>query len=175
MQRGFTLLELMTVIVVIGILITMLVPTFRALQAKAERANCAANLRSLYVGATSYLQQHQHWPQIATTDIRKPSYAKAWVAALRPYGLSEKNWVCPTIQRELREPDLTKPGQERIDYMATPFDDNPRTPHKYPTHPWFAERGNMHGEGNLVIFANGQVKSLNDVLKDPAYRSVQPF
>jgi len=53
-----------------------------------------------------------------------------------------------------------------FDYIATPFDDKPTTPHEWPTQTWFAEVGNMHGHGNLIIFTDGSISELNTVIKN---------
>ena len=165
---GFTLLELMTVFVVIAILVAMLLPAFDHLKSRAERAACMNNLKSLYVSADAYLQSQGHWPQIPANLIQGDSkeYARLWHEALQPYGLSPKNWICPSVQRTTKNPDYLKPENLRVDYIATPFDDNPIIPRKYPTHPWFAERGDVHGDGNLVVFTNGQIKSLSEIVRD---------
>jgi len=46
-QKGFTIMELMIVIVIIGILIAIAVPAYNAFRAKANEAACRSNLRSL--------------------------------------------------------------------------------------------------------------------------------
>ncbi len=170
---GFTLLEILTVLVVIGILIVLLMPAFAAVQARAARANCVNNLRGLYTGANLYLQERQHWPQIKAKSIRDPQYALDWVAALSPYQIAHKNWICTTVQRQLRSPDYTKGESARIDYYGTPFDTKPQTPFKWSAQPWFIERGDVHGDGQLLIFADGQITSLQDVVKHPKTQTVE--
>jgi len=66
----------------------------------------------------------------------------------------------------LNNPDLTVPKNQRVDYNATPFDPEPQTPYKWTTQPWFVEVGNFHGEGPLIIFSSGQVKSLEQHMHD---------
>jgi len=167
-KRGtgaFTLIELATVIVVIAILATMIAGMAVELRGRADRAKCVQNLKNLYTGAASYLIQQGAWPQIDPTQD-KTLYAKAWVAALQPLGLTQENWICPTVQRVLNNPDLTTDDNYRIDYMATPFDDKPMTPFLWPHQPWFVERGSVHGTGgNLIIWANGQIVTLDEALQ----------
>ena len=138
-----TLLELVTVILVIAILVAMLLPAISGIAARMERAKCTANLRGLYVAAESYVQDNHQWPQIdpnlaANTD--SDEYAKQWMAALDPYRISKENWHCPTVQKLLvGQPSTDSSGKpmERIDYMATPFDDKEVTPHLWSTGcPW---------------------------------------
>lgn len=122
-----------------------------------------ANLRTLYVGAESYVQQNGAWPQITMDDSdgAEQQYAQSWIAALKPFGVSEKSWICPTIQNLLGNPDYMKPANSRIDYVAMAFDDKQFTSHQWPKQPWFAELGNMHGSGNLIIFADGTTSDVN--------------
>lgn len=175
-QSGaFTLLEMMTVVVIVFILATMLLPAVRGLQGRAERQNCTGNLKSLYAAAAAYVQDQGHWPQIETKDVHRPEYARAWVAAFQPYGLGPENWICPSVQRLMHGPDFKNPSTARIDYLATPFDAGPRTPFKWPTHPWFVERGDVHGDGQLVIFTNSEVRSLKEITLSPPRQTVDSF
>lgn len=159
-------MELVTVIVIIAILLAMILPGFTYLRAKAERSKCMQNLRSIYVSTTVYIQDHGGWPQIDPATLNTADYPEAWVKALEPYHLSETNWVCPTVQRTLQNPDLTARATRRIDYLATPFGEERHLPYKFPKQPWFIERGDMHGDGQLILFPDGEVKSLKEVLRD---------
>jgi hypothetical protein len=126
------------------------------------------NLRSLYVAAESYLQQNGSWPQIGgddDSDTADQADASAWIAALTPFGPSQKTWTCPTIQELMHNPDFSKPENVRVDYIATPFDDKPTTPHEWPKQPWFIEAADVHGNGNLIIFTDGSITDLKSVMK----------
>jgi prepilin-type N-terminal cleavage/methylation domain-containing protein len=163
---GFSLMELMTVMVIISILAVLSIQAFTFLTYRAEGVSCSNNLRSLYAASTSYVQDYQSWPQISTSNIQDPAFAQAWIKALSPYKIQGINWICPSIQRLLLNPDYTQTANMRIDYMATPFDSNPTSPSRHPNQPWFAETASVHGDGNLMIFASGKVESLNQVVLD---------
>ena len=158
---GFTLLELMTCIVIILILASLLTPSLSRLREKARAAQCASNLKSLFVAANSSIQDNQHWPQVKGMNIGSEEFSLAWLKELQPYGISKKNWLCPTIKDELHYTDT---GPFHVDYVPTPFDAKPITPFLWPTHPWFSERGSVHGDGNLIILTNGSVRSLNELI-----------
>jgi prepilin-type N-terminal cleavage/methylation domain-containing protein len=166
-RNGFTLLELTIVLVIIAILAILLLPAISGLRARAQKAQCAANLRSLYTAAELYIQQNGSWPQIAMSDSdsAEEDYAKAWIDALKPFGPMQKTWICPTIQNLLGNPDLSDSANVRIDYFCTSFDDKPTTPHQWPQQPWFAEMGDVHGNGQLIIFTDGSIKELKSFLK----------
>ena len=165
-QGGFTLMELATVIVIIGILVALVIPGFGYLRARAERTKCVTNLKSLYVGVTLHIQEHGHWPQVDPALMKSPAYAEGWQRALERYAIAPENWACPSVQRVMNNPDLSKEENHRIDYFGTPFANEPNLPYRFPRQPWFIERGDMHGEGQMIIFGSGDVKSLKEVLKD---------
>ena len=158
-------MELMTVLVIIALLVTLIAPSVAGLRNRAERANCANNLRSLYVSASACVDSSGHWPQVSPRLIQSDphEYARQWYAALKPYNIAPINWVCPTVQRDLGNLDLKLRDGERVDYLATPFDDDPISPRKYPKQPWFIERGDMHGDGNLLVLASGRLTSLGEI------------
>jgi prepilin-type N-terminal cleavage/methylation domain-containing protein len=167
---GFSVLELIVVIVVVCILAVLLVPVIAHMQARAQRVQCTANLQSLYAATELYIQQNGSWPQIHLTDdsdAAEQDYAHRWIAALAPFGPNQKTWICPTIQA-LMKSDLNKPENTRVDYIATTFDDKPTTPHQWPRQPWFAEAGDVHGNGNLIIFTDGSISDLGTIAKASA-------
>ena len=159
---GFTLMELMTVVVIILVLAMLILQTSESWRARADEARCISNLKSLYVGATVYMQDQQHWPQVnarlITSDYH--AYGLAWFKAFAPYGISRKTWVCPTTQHGLGDPDLDQDKNMRVDYIATPFDERPSTPYAWSTQPWFIEKGSAHSGGNLMVFEDAQIMSL---------------
>jgi prepilin-type N-terminal cleavage/methylation domain-containing protein len=46
-DKGFTLVELMVVVLIIGILVGIAIPIYRAMDARARERSCQSNLRSL--------------------------------------------------------------------------------------------------------------------------------
>lgn len=53
-HSGFTLVELMIVIVVLGILIAIAIPNFTSFRNQATRKSCISNQRHIYEAATLY-------------------------------------------------------------------------------------------------------------------------
>ena len=161
-SEGFTLLETMTVILIIAIIVTMIVPVAQRFSQRTEKIKCMNNLRNLYAGANFYVQDKSQWPQISTTLAQKdpPAYATAWMNALRPYGIPDILWYCPTTTRDSGGVNSQK--EIHIDYLPTPFDSKPNTPYKWPHQPWFVERGAVHEGGNLIIFTNGSILTLTE-------------
>ncbi len=154
-------------VTIIAILSVMGLGVFSEMRTRADKVKCIANLKNLYAGAEAYRQDQGHWPQIDPALLKGTGtqFYEQWIAALKAYGFGLSNWLCPSNQRLLNNPDMTKPKNVRIDYLPTPFDDKPMTPHLWPTQPWFIERGAVHEGGNLLIYTNGQVGTLQDAMK----------
>ena len=53
-KKGFTLVELMVVVVILGILVAIAVPIYNSITGDAERKACHANLRTIDGAKTQY-------------------------------------------------------------------------------------------------------------------------
>jgi prepilin-type N-terminal cleavage/methylation domain-containing protein len=105
MRRGFTLLELLIVIVVVGVLAAMLVPGFRSNREKARRTQCANNLRQFGLAAIQYADDKRFLPhnrKLSELDgdgmNGTSNHQTKIVRALLWYGYHDTPgaWVCPS-------------------------------------------------------------------------------
>ena len=63
-RSGFTLVELLVVITIIGILIALLLPAVQAAREAARRAQCANNLKQITLAILNYESQHGVIPPV---------------------------------------------------------------------------------------------------------------
>ena len=121
------------------------------------------NLRNLFAALDADTRDQGHWPQ-CPYEIGNPEFDRWWLKELSHYNLSRANWECPTFQRMQERGEAEKKDEKTIDYVPTPFDDQPRTPYKWASQPWAVEVGDFHGDGNLVLFPDGSIKGFNQFL-----------
>lgn len=67
MKRGYTLIELMIVVSIIGILASIAVPNFARLYFNVESMRIEADLIAIETGVTMYVGEHNAYP----TDIEQ--------------------------------------------------------------------------------------------------------
>lgn len=155
-SRGFTVLEVLAVVVLIAVLVALSFPALEKIRPAAERAICVSNLRNLYAAFSGYATEG--WPQVPK-QIKLGSLAEQqwWLEKTqKDLGLTKKAWQCPTIRRQF----ASTPEKDRplIHYLPTPFSKEPNRANKSAQMPWFIEIGNAHGQGNLLVRQNGTVE-----------------
>jgi type IV pilus assembly protein PilA len=73
-DKGFTLVELMVVVLIIGILVAIAIPVFNAARAKAEERSCFSNQRNIEGAYQTYRASEMASPT-AISDL-VPTYIK---------------------------------------------------------------------------------------------------
>jgi prepilin-type N-terminal cleavage/methylation domain-containing protein len=159
---GFTLLEILAVITILGILSTLIFTATRISIERAEKPACMANLKNLHMALATYLTENGHWPQVPDGITLDSDEENAWWrATLAPHGMVEKSWSCPTLKRTAREKNMEHALKENH-YVPSLFDEFPATPYRWPKMAWAMEVGNNHGTGLLLVMMDGSVQTYEE-------------
>ncbi len=89
-EEGFTLIELMVVVMIIAILIAIAVPTFLSARQKAQNRQAESNLRNAYSNARTLYTDTQDWGNVSVAGLTaaEPSLTFQAAASTKPQQIS---------------------------------------------------------------------------------------
>ena len=82
-KKGFTLIELMIVVAIIGILAAIAIPNFLKFQAKSKQSEAKTNLKAVYTAETSYFGENNKY-----SDFNNVNWVPVGTRILYGYSLN---------------------------------------------------------------------------------------
>lgn len=94
-SKGFTIVELLIVIVVIGILATLVIVTFTGIQQKARNSQRQTDINAVDSHVEAFYAQNGYYPTLQ--DLQTPSFLTANMKGLDPQALVDPKGGSTTI------------------------------------------------------------------------------
>jgi type IV pilus assembly protein PilA len=118
MMKGFTLIELMIVVAIIGILAAIAIPNFIKFQARSKQSEAKTNLKALYTAERSYYQEKDTYSSFMSTVGFAPERGNRYYYLLGATGLQSRGAATiPTGSYGAIEADTYKYGT--VNFSAT--------------------------------------------------------
>jgi len=101
-SRGFTLVELLVVITIIGMLVSLLLPAIQQAREAGRRTTCLNNMRQVAIGLATLEQAQKGFPGYVRA-IDKPMNSRiraSWIVSVLPAleaNAIYQNWMSPTV------------------------------------------------------------------------------
>lgn len=167
---GFTLVELLVVIGIIGLLIALLLPAVQQAREAGRRASCKNNIRQLSLAIQLYEDAHRHLP--VSGIVQYPGYRSgmpfelqfnskpyqfvpnsgkmfSWIVLLLPF-IEEKTLYESFDQQKTNLEQPQEPGSRTIASLLCPSDLNPGAVFEHPTQ----TKGKKFAKGNYAAYVS---------------------
>ncbi|MCM2373167.1 DUF1559 domain-containing protein [Aporhodopirellula aestuarii] len=128
-RNGFTLLELLVVVGIIGVLVGLLLPAVQAAREAARRMSCSNNFRQIALGVAQYHAAFGHLPPHGTgtfSNANDPTntnqFRLSFLVSITPYISQGPIWSAISEEYVGPPPEGDKNIEENYDEMMMGFD-----------------------------------------------------
>ncbi len=166
-RHGFTLVELLVAIAIIGLLVGMLLPAVQAAREAARRSSCSNNLRQVGLATLNYHDVMGHLPPPKLGDSPTSTQGSTWVLLL-PYLEEGNRYETYDLAKDIDDPHNAPITTGTIETYLCP---TMRLPSEAPS-----DGGTPLGPGSYLISTRTEYKPFTNngafsrVRSDGSYR-----
>lgn len=85
LPHGFTLVELLVVVAIIGLLASLLLPAVQSARAATRRAECSSNLRQVGFAIATFADVHRGDMPLSSHDLAPGEEEQSWIYTIAPF------------------------------------------------------------------------------------------
>ena len=109
-EKGFTLIELMVVVLIIAILIAIAIPTFLGARGRAQNRSAQSNLRNSLTAEKTLFTDNDAYSADVTTALPGVEPSLHWVAGTASFNNATKNTVAVAVSQTTTANDTVTLG-----------------------------------------------------------------
>ena len=171
-RRGFTLVEMLVVIAIIGLLLGLMMPVLASARNMARKTDCQIRLKQIGLAMNSYVDASGNFPDVGQMPSLAPTYP-TMVSVLGPYTEQNKQlFACPMdteyfskegLSYEYRSLDLA--GKTRVQSLIIQLPGNKKRSRPSTEVMLMYDFGPFHGAATQngarnVVYLDGHVEPL---------------